>query len=210
MNYLIKHWDKVLTYTLQHLEIIVLSFAIAVIIAIPIGLLVARKSALKVPVVSLFNIIFAIPSLVLYTLLISVTGLGMASAIIALVLYSQFYLVKNVAEGFLSVDPAVIEAGKGMGFSSFQLFTKIELPLAMPIILSGMRLTATSIATMAVMAYVVGAGGMGTLLFEGLRQSAWEKIIIGALISSLIVVGFNLIFSRLEKRSQRIATGDVG
>lgn len=209
MEYLVKHWDKVLAYTLEHVEIVVLSFVIASVIAIPIGLLVSRKSVLKAPIVSLFNVIFAIPSLVLYTLLIPITGLGMASAIIALVLYSQFYLVKNVAEGFLSVDSSVIEAGRGMGFNPMQVFTKIELPLAMPIILSGMRLTITSIATMAVLASVIGAGGMGTLLFEGLRTSRWDKIVIGTIISSLIVVFFNLIFSKLERRSQRIASGDV-
>lgn len=209
LDYISKQYDKILIYILQHLEIVLLSFVIAVIIAIPIGMLISKKKKLQLPIVSTFNAIYAIPSLVLYTLLIPFTGLGLKSAVIALVLYSQFALIKNVAEGFNGVDSSVIEAGKGMGLSKAQLFFNVELPLALPVILAGMRLAITTIATTSVLATSIGAGGLGVLLFDGLRTNNWNKIIVGTILASLFIIIVNQIFQKLERRALKKATGDV-
>ena len=209
LDYISKQYDKILLYILQHLEIVLLSFVIAVIIAIPIGMLISKKKKLQLPIVSTFNAIYAIPSLVLYTLLIPFTGLGLKSAVIALVLYSQFALIKNVAEGFNGVDSSVIEAGKGMGLSKAQLFFNVELPLALPVILAGMRLAITTIATTSVLATSIGAGGLGVLLFDGLRTNNWNKIIVGTILASLFTIIVNQIFQKLERRALKKATGDV-
>lgn len=209
LEYIVKQYDKILLYTAQHLEIVLLSFIIAVMIALPIGILISKKKKLQMLVVSAFNAIYAIPSLVLYTLLIPFTGLGLKSAIIALVLYSQFALIKNIAQGFNGIDASVIEAGKGMGLSRLQLFLNVELPLAMPVILSGMRLAITTVATTSVLATSIGAGGLGVLLFDGLRTNNWNKIIIGTILASLFIIIVNQIFQKLEKSALKKATGDL-
>lgn len=209
LEYIAKQYDKIIMYTLQHLEIVLLSFVIAVIIALPIGLFISRKKKMQLPIVSAFNAIYAIPSLVLYTLLIPFTGLGLVSAVIALVLYSQFALIKNIAEGFNGIDSAVIEAGYGMGLSRGQLFFNIELPLALPVILAGMRLAITTIATTAVLATSIGAGGLGVMLFDGLRTNNWNKVIVGTILASLFIIVVNQCFQKLEKRALKKATGDL-
>ncbi len=209
LEYIVKQYDKILLYTAQHLEIVLLSFIIAVMIALPIGLLISKKRKLQMFVVSVFNAVYAIPSLVLYTLLIPFTGLGLKSAIIALVLYSQFALIKNIAQGFSGIDSSVIEAGKGMGLSKTQLFFEVELPLAMPVILSGMRFAITTVATTSVLATSIGAGGLGVLLFDGLRTNNWNKIIIGTVLSSLFIIIVNQIFQKLEKNALKKAVGDL-
>ena len=208
IDYCINHYDKVLTYLLEHVRLVFLSFLIAVIIAIPIGLFLSRKKSLQFPVVGFFNIVYAIPSLVLYTMLIPITGLGAASAIIALVLYSQFSLVKNICEGFRGVDPAVLEAGRGMGIDKFSMLMKVELPLALPVILSGMRLALSSITPMAILATSIGGGGLGTLIFDGLRTNNWSKIFLGTILSALLTVIINVIFQQLEQKARLRATGE--
>ena len=209
-TYLTRHYDRIIEYTVQHFRIVLIAFAISLLVAIPIALLITKVKAAQIPVIGVFNAIFAIPSLVLYTLMIPITGLGIASAIIALVLYSQFSLVKNIAEGFRSVDPAVIEAARGIGLSKPQIFFQVEFPLALPLILSGMRLAITSITTMAILATSIGAGGLGVLLFDGLRANNWGKILIGTVLTSAFVLIMNLLFQFLEKKALQKATGNFG
>ncbi|WP_456687356.1 ABC transporter permease [Aeribacillus sp. SP014] len=144
-----------------------------------------------------------------FALLIPFLGLGMKPAIFALVAYSQLILVRNVMVGFQSIDQAIIEAGKGMGLNWFHLFWKIELPLALPIILGGVRIAAVAIIGIGTIAAWINAGGLGVLLFEGLYQNSTHKIIIGTILVSTLALITNYILLRLENRLALKAKGQL-
>lgn len=207
-EYLVKYYDHMLWLLFQHMMLTVLALGIAMLFALPVGLLLSRVKWISVPVLSVLGIIYAIPSLALFALLIPLVGLGLKSAVIALVAYSQLILVRNVMVGFQSIDPAIIEAGKGMGLSSGQLFWKIELPLALPIILGGIRIAAISIIGIATIAAWINAGGLGVILFEGLYQNSVTKIVWGTILVSILAISANQLLSWLEKRSALRARGE--
>lgn len=209
LNYLLTYYDHMFSLLLQHVLLTVSALTLAMLFALPAGLFLNRINWLSVPVLSLLGIIYAIPSLALFALLIPFVGLGMKPAIIALVAYAQLILVRNVMVGFQSVDPAIVEAGKGMGLSSGQLFWKIELPLALPIILGGIRIAAISTIGIATIAAWINAGGLGVILFEGLYQNSTPKIVWGTVLVSLLAIVANTLLLRLEKRSAFRARGEM-
>src|SRR5690625_777409 len=127
-SFLIQYYDRLFTLFVEHLIITAISLGIALIIAVPLGLILSKIKWLSVPILSILGILYSIPSLAMFAFLIPLSGLGMKTAIIALVAYCQLILVRNVMVGFQSIDPAVIEAGRGMGLSRFRLFWKIEFP----------------------------------------------------------------------------------
>ncbi len=208
--YLFKYYDHILTLFFQHIMLTVLSLCLALLFAVPVGLFLTRVKWLSIPVLSILGIIYAIPSLAVFALLIPLVGLGMKPAIIALVAYSQLILVRNVIVGFQSVDPAIVESGKGMGLGPLQLFWKIELPLAMPVILGGIRIAAISTIGIATIAAWINAGGLGVILFEGLYQNSTPKIVWGTVFVSLLAIATNQLLLWLEKRSALKARGELG
>lgn len=207
LTYLTKHYDRMLTLTYEHILLTVVTLVIALLFALPIGLLLHRVRKLSVPVVTLLSLLYVIPSMALFAILIPFVGLGLKSAIIALVAYSQLILVRNILAAFQSIDPSIIEAAKGMGLSSTQRFWKVELPLAMPIILGGIRIAAISTIGIATIASWINAGGLGTLLFEGLYQNNPSKIIWGTILVSALAIATNQILFRVEKRASIKAKG---
>lgn len=207
MDYLINHYDDVLELFMQHMRITVLSVGIAFLIAFPIGLLISHYKKLSPVVNAVCNTIFSIPSLALLVLLIPITGLGTTTAVTALVLYNQYLLVKNISEGFNEISPAVKEIGLGMGMNKIQLFFAAELPLAMPLIISGLKVSVISTIAMATLASTVGAGGLGTLIFTGLTTRHWNKVIIGTVASALIASIFTTVLQVLENYFLSMASG---
>jgi osmoprotectant transport system permease protein len=209
LDYLLKYYDQILIQFLQHLVLTVSTLVLALLFALPVGFLLSRVKWLSVPVLSVLGIIYAIPSLALFAMLIPLVGLGVKPAIIALVAYSQLILVRNVMVGFQSVDASIIEAGKGMGLSPGQLFWKIEWPLALPVILGGVRIAATSTIGIATIAAWINAGGLGKILFEGLYQNSIPKIVWGTVFVSLLAIAANQLLLWLEKRSALRARGEL-
>ncbi|NGQ93943.1 ABC transporter permease [Brevibacillus sp. SYP-B805] len=209
LDYLLKYYDQILIQFLQHLVLTVSTLVLALLFALPVGFLLSRVKWLSVPVLSVLGIIYAIPSLALFAMLIPLVGLGVKPAIIALVAYSQLILVRNVMVGFQSVDASIIEAGKGMGLSPAQLFWKIEWPLALPVILGGVRIAATSTIGIATIAAWINAGGLGKILFEGLYQNSIPKIVWGTVFVSLLAIAANQLLLWLEKRSALRARGEL-
>jgi len=193
---------------LEHCYMTGLSLLLATAIALPLGYWLSRHRRIAVPVLSVLGIIYAIPSLGMFALLIPLVGLGFKPAIIALVVYSQLILVRNVIAGFQSVDPSVIEAGSGMGYNKWQLFRKIELPLSLPVIIGGLRIASVSIIGIATIAAWINAGGLGTILFEGLYQNSVPKMVWGTLFVSVLAVSANMILLWLEKISMSKARGE--
>ena len=208
MDYLINHFDDVVEMTVEHLEIVLISVLVAFIISFPIGLLINRYKKISPFVNAVCNAIFSIPSLALLVLLIPLTGLGMTTAIVALILYNLYLLIKNVAEGFDEVSPAIKEIGRGMGMGNVQLFFSVETPLAMPLILSGLKLAVISTTAMATLGSVVGAGGLGTLIFTGLITRHWNKVIIGTVATTLIASMVSVVLQIMENYALKNATGN--
>ena len=208
-KYLINYYDRILMLFLEHLMLTVVSLSIALLIALPVGLFLSRVKWISVPILSVLGILYSIPSLAMFAFLIPFVGLGVKPAIIALVAYSQLILVRNVMVGFQSIDPSIIEAGKGMGLGSFPLFWKIEFPLALPVILGGIRIATISTIGIATIAAWINAGGLGVILFEGLYQNHTPKMIWGTIFISLLAIVSNQLLLNLEKRSALKARGEL-
>ena len=209
LDYLWSHYDRIFTLLWQHLILTISTLCIALVISLPIGLLLARYKWVSVPVLSVLGILYSIPSLAMFAFLIPFIGLGAKTAIIALVAYSQLILVRNVMVGFQSIDPAIIEAGRGMGLSAKELFMKIQLPLALPIILGGLRIATVSTIGIATIAAWINAGGLGVILFEGLYQNHTAKMLWGTVVVSLLAIAANQLLMMLEKRMALKAKGEL-
>ena len=192
----------------EHLRLTVIALAIALAIAIPLGVLLTRVKWLRGPVLGVLGVIYTIPSLSLLVLLIPFFRLGTRPAIVALVAYAQLVLVRNIVVGLTGVDPAIVEAARGMGMNSWQRFSRVELPLALPLILAGTRLATLAIIGIGTVAALVGAGGLGRLLFEGVTRSDSQKIIAGSVAVSLLAIGANVILRFLEQRSALALRGE--
>lgn len=199
IEYLLKYHDKMLTLLLQHIQIVSVSVLISIVIAIPMSILILRSKILSVVVLSSLGVIYSIPSLALFALLIPLLGLGRGTAIFVLVIYNQYILVRNILAAFQSIDPSIIEAGKGMGLNSYRLFLKIQMPLALPIILGGIRIAVVTTIGIATIAAVINAGGLGVILFDGLRMNYLPKILWGTIMSAGLALMANQILLYLEK-----------
>ncbi len=209
MKYLLNNPDKVLSLTQQHLAITVVALLIAIAIAIPLGVFLARRQRLYPPVMSVLSMLYTIPSISLLVLLIPILGLGFWPTIVALVIYCQAILVRNVVVGIHGVDPAVLESARGMGLSGWQILWSVELPLALPVILAGVRIAAISTIAIATVAAFFNAGGLGALIREGISQDYNDKIIAGVLAVSAIAIVVDLGLRWILAYSQRYKQGQA-
>ncbi|TVQ17212.1 MAG: ABC transporter permease [Leptolyngbya sp. DLM2.Bin15] len=199
MDYLWNNPGLVWGYLLQHLQMTGTALAIAIAIAVPLSVLIARSRWLTVPVMGTLGIIYTIPSLALIILLVPLLGLNAQSVIAAMVLYIQVILVRNLSVALQSIDPALIEAAKGMGMDVGQRWWRVQVPLVLPIFLAGVRLSAIVAIAIATIGAKFGAGGLGVLLFEGIAQAGrYDKIWAGAIAVSLLALAINLVILVLE------------
>lgn len=208
VEYITNHYSYIVYLFFQHILLTIESLVIAMIFALPAGFFLSKAKWITVPILAVLGVMYAIPSLALFALLIPVVGLGTTPAIIALVAYSQLILVRNVMVGFQSVNPSIVEAARGMGLSKLQLFWQIELPLALPVILGGIRIASISIIGIGTVAAWINAGGLGVLLFEGLYQNTTFKIVIGTCLVSCLAIISNQSLLWLEKRATLKARGE--
>ena len=203
-----RHYMDLLGYLLEHIEMCATAIGISLLIAIPLCiLLMKRKTASKV-VVALLGACYAIPSMAFFALLMPVFGLGKTGAFFVLTVYSQFILTKNILAAFNGIDPMIVESAKGMGMSAWQVFFKVQLPLALPVILSGIRIAAIATIGSAVIAQTINAGGIGVILFEGLRSNNIAKMIWGTILAAFLALTVNFILEKLEKRALRKSRGE--
>lgn len=194
------HLPEIGEAALQHLVLVVVSVAIAFAISLVLGIWSARRPRLYAAVMAVSGTLFVIPSLALFALLIPVLGLGAKPAIVGLVSYCLIALIRNVALGIRSVPPAVLDAAIGMGYGPWARLWRIELPLALPLIISGVRIATVTVIGIATVAAYINAGGLGTIIFAGIDQRFPEKILTGALLASAMSVAADLLLSRLERR----------
>lgn len=188
----------------QHLMLVFISLAISFVLAMVISYVLLKLSKAQRVVENLFSAIYSIPSLALFALMIPITGLGDKTAVIALVIYNQYLLIRNILAGINGIDKSILEAGTGMGMSQGQLFTKVILPLAAPSIIAGVRLAVVSTTGIATIAASINAGGLGTVLFSGMRTMNSEKIFIGTLLCIIIAfaadAGIKFIEDKIDWR----------
>jgi osmoprotectant transport system permease protein len=201
MRFLLNNLEFVLELTRQHLWLTFLPLLIATVVALPLGWLLHRFPRLATAVLGFFGVVYTIPSIALMVFLIPLFGLNERTVMAALILYSQIILLRNVLAGLKGIDPAIIEASRGMGMNRFQIAWKVELPLALPVILAGIRLSAIICVAIATIGAKFGAGGLGVLLFDGLAQAGrMDKIWIGALSVALMAFVFNRGLLVLEQK----------
>jgi osmoprotectant transport system permease protein len=192
----------------QHLLLVGEVLAISLLIAVPLGVWMARSPGLRGPVMSVLGVIYTIPSLSLFVLLIPLSGLGVTTAVIALVAYAQMMLVRNWVTGLTGIDPTIIEAARGIGMSGWQRFWQVEFPLALPLLLAGIRLAALSTIGIGTIAAYISAGGLGTLLFEGVTTANYDKILAGSLAVSALAIAVNYFLRFLERRAEIAIRGE--
>jgi ABC-type proline/glycine betaine transport system permease subunit len=187
----------------QHLVLVTLSTSIAVAVGLPVGVLLTRRPAWRGPVLALANVFQTIPSLALFGFLIPlpfIGGIGARTAIVALVVYALLPIVRNTYTGIAGVDPAVREAGRGMGMTDRELLTMVELPLAAGVILAGIRVaTVVSVGT-ATIAAAIGAGGLGVYIFRGVAMVNDVLILAGALPAALLALLADGLLGVVERR----------
>jgi len=200
MSYIFNHPGIVWSLLLAHLGMTLLALAIAVLIALPLALLITRYRWLNLPILGSLGILYTIPSLALIILLIPLFGLNVRSVIVAMVIYSQVILVRSLVVGLQSVQPSVLEAASGMGMNSWQRWWQIQVPLMLPIFLAGLRIAAVVAIAVATIGAKFGAGGLGTLLFEGIAQAGrFDKIWAGAIAVALLAFALNGLLLTLER-----------
>jgi osmoprotectant transport system permease protein len=199
LSYFINNLRLIFKLTLEHIEVAMMAVIISTIIGVAIGIVITRIKKLVTPVIGIAGVIYTIPSLALFGMLIPFIGIGVKPAVIALILYGQLALIRNTYVGITQIDRAVIEAGKGMGMSSWQFLRMVELPVALPVIMAGIRTAAVmNIGTATIAAYI-GAGGLGWLIFRGIASVYTEQIIAGAVPVILLAIGTDYFFILLER-----------
>jgi len=202
-----KNPDMVVTWAVDHLMIIGVALSIALVIGVIVGVFISvpGREALADSVLYLAEIVMTIPSMALFGLLMLILGgmglsaIGFLPAVIALIVYGQLPILRNTHVAIKSVDPHMIEAGRGMGMSNWQILFKVELPLALPVILAGLRNSIVLLIGIAAIAALIGAGGLGVPIFRGLRTARYDLIVIGGVtvsIFALIIDGFMTLLER--------------
>ena len=200
IEYIRKHPEKVLGALTEHIELVLITLVISLVIACLLTLLAMRSERVSDALNNLFSVMYSVPSLALFALLIPVTGLGRTTAVIVLTLYNQYILLRSFTAGLRDVDPAVCEAAKGIGMTDMQILTKIRVPLARRAIFAGIRLAVVSTIGIGTIAASINAGGLGTLLFEGLRTINTPKILWGSVLSAMLAVSINRLLKLVENR----------
>jgi osmoprotectant transport system permease protein len=207
MTWAIENYDVIAVALGEHVVLVATALAISLLIAFPIGILTARRPTLYVVTMTSMGVLYTVPALALFALLIPLMGLGKAPAITALVLYSLLILVRNIAIGIREVPAELVEAADGMGYGKGARLIRIELPLAMPVIVAGIRITAVTQIAVATVAAYISAGGLGDLIFQGITQDFGAKIVTGAVLTSLLAVVTDESLKHLERRLRAATAG---
>lgn len=199
MKWLGNNWDQVLVALGQHIVISFTALAIAFALSLVVGIMAARSERVFRWAIAVTGFLYTIPTLAFLALLIPVVGLGKSNAIICMVAFSLMIMIRNVAIGIREVPADVVDAARGMGMRDIEILTAIELPLAMPVIVAGLRIATVTVISVAVVAAYINAGGLGTLIFSGISNDFAPKIWVGALTSCALAVAADSSLARVER-----------
>ncbi|WP_394787243.1 ABC transporter permease [Rhodoferax sp.] len=200
MKWFLRNWTDVAYALWEHIAISMTSLAIAFAMSLVIGIVAARRPRLYGAVMTVSGFLYTIPTLAFLAFLIPLVGLGRSNAIITMVAFSLMILIRSVATGIREVPAEVIDAARGMGMDAGQIMRRIELPLALPLIVAGLRVSAVTVISVSVVAAYVNAGGLGTLIFNGIASDHPAKIWAGALTVCALAVVVDLLLAWAERR----------
>ncbi|OBZ10071.1 ABC transporter permease [Bacillus sp. FJAT-26390] len=193
-------WENILQKTIEHMELSLVSVVIACVIAIPIGIFLTTHKRLANGIITVVSVIQTIPSLALFGFMIPLVGIGTKPAIIALTLYALLPILQNTYVGISGVNPALIEAGTGMGMTRGQILWMVQLPIARSFIMAGVRVVAVQTISLATIATYIAAGGLGDIITRGISMINTNVILAGAIPVSLLVIVVNLLLLLLNRR----------
>lgn len=202
-DFMIRNRAEVLQLTLEHLALVAIAMALAVVIGVPLGVALTRRRALERWVLGAANVIQTVPSLALFGFLIPVPligGIGGRTAVVALTLYALLPIIRNTYVGITGVDPAVIEAARGMGMTDGQLLWQVEIPLSLGVILAGIRVATVICVGVATIAAAIGAGGLGMYIFRGVAMVNNQVILAGAIPAAVLAVLADVSLGWAERR----------
>jgi len=202
-SFFAEHRAEIFGATMDHLTLVVIAMLIAIVIAVPLGMYVVERPALRAIAMGIANIFQTIPSLALFGFLIPIPfigGLGKRTAIVALVLYALLPILRNTFVGLSEIDPAVLEAAQAMGMTSAQILFRVRFPLALSVILAGIRTSTIITIGIATIAAAIGAGGLGTFIFRGVALVSDSLILAGAIPAALLALIADFLLGLLERR----------
>jgi osmoprotectant transport system permease protein len=203
LEFLLSRWSTILSLTLEHLFIVLVAMVVSVTLGVLVGILITRNKVVAALVLNFTNVLMTIPSLALFSLLIPVLGIGKFPAIVGLVAYTQLPIIRNVYTGIMTINPAILEAARGMGLTERKILRSIKLPLAVPAIMSGIRTATVMGIGIGAIAGYIGAGGLGVYIFQGISRSSDQMIVVGATIISLISILTDQFLGRVQRKLNR-------
>ena len=203
MAWFLRNYDQVAVALGQHVIIALTALAIAFAIALPVGIVAARRERVYAVAIAISGFLYTIPTLALLALLIPLVGLGRTNVIIAMVAFSLVALIRNIAAGIRGVPADIVDAARGMGMSDSQLLLRIELPLAAPVVVAGLRVAAVTVISVTVVGAYVNAGGLGTLIFNGIAGDHAPKIWSGAITACSLAIAVDATLALVERRLAR-------
>lgn len=221
-QYLERNWEEVVDALVIHIQLTLLAVAIAVAIALPLAILARRIPRLAGPIMGFTGVLYTIPSFALFALLAPYTGIGRTTVLIGLVMYALLILVRNIVVGLQGVDPDVVDAAKGLGYSPMRLLLSVELPNALPSMIAGLRLATVSTVALVTVGVVVGYGGLGQLMFRGLQSDYRAQIATSALLCLALALILDVLLlaagrwampwsrSQGKRRTRRLAAVQAG
>ena len=203
-QYVLNNFPTILRLTIEHLYLVSISVGVAILTGVPIGILITKDKKLADAVLYAASVVITIPSVAMFGLMIPILslvnrGIGFWPAAIAIFLYSQLPIIRNTYTAINNIDPSLREAAKGMGMSDWQRLAKVEIPLAVPVIMAGVRMAVVMNIAVATIAVYIGAGGLGTIINEGITGTNSTKLIVGALAVSLLAIIADYLFLFIQK-----------
>ena len=199
IDYFITQWQQILSLTVEHIEMTAIAVGCSILIGVPLGILISYIRKLGKPVIGVANVVQAIPSMALLGLAIPLLGIGTLPAVVMVIIYSLLPIVKNTYTGITNIDPLLVEAATGIGLTKWQVLYKVKLPLALPVIMAGVRISTVTAVGLMTMAAFIGAGGLGYLVFSGIRTVNNIQILAGAIPACILALLVDFLMGLIEK-----------
>lgn len=199
IEYITQNKDQIISLSIEHIKLTAIAVGFAILIGVPLGILISYVKKLNKPILGVANVIQAIPSMALLGFAIPFLGIGTLPAIVMVILYSLLPIIKNTYTGIQSINPDIIEASKGIGLTKLQILIKVQIPLALPVIMAGIRISAVTAVGLMTMAAFIGAGGLGFLVFSGIRTVNNYQILAGAIPACILALFVDYLVGLVEK-----------
>lgn len=209
VNYLMRRQEQVWSIFVDHLAMSLAAIVVAIIVGVSLGIIIANKRQWAGPVVAAANVVQTIPALALFALLMPVIGIGNKAGVVAVTLYAILPILKNTYTGITDVDQNVVEAGRGLGMTTGQLLFKVQLPLAVPVMMAGVRTAAVLTVSLVTLVALIGGGGLGKVIYSGINKVDNTEIMAGALLAAGLAIITDILLGIIERRLRWESAGGV-